>query len=158
MSLSLEGVRDWDLWDFSECTRMTFACVQGCIHGNTQACFRWYMACNFTWQHFFEKSLLKSFTFLSTVPMALFQQNQPILPFPSVCLIGWHKVQLKQSVPLIWRMLWMLLCPVLRAQGLRQHPQWAAPWQQNSLWNWRCEPVIAVWMGDGRRGKGKYPF
>lgn len=50
-----------------------------------------FQVCNFISHYFFKKSLLNSFTILSTVPMALSQQKQPILLCPSVCLTWWQK-------------------------------------------------------------------
>lgn len=102
---------------------------------------------NFTSHYFFKKSLLNSFTFPSTVPKALSQQNNA---FFCVLQCVWHGdrsvAKAIDARDLVVAMDFVSL--VFRARRHSQHLQGAIPWLQNSGQNWKCEMIITVWMGD----------
>lgn len=144
---------------------MTFACIHGCIHGHIKAHCRWYMDVTLHDTISFKNNFwIPLLSFVHFLQYSLSKTN----PFFHFLQCVWHHdLTYCQRIQFPWSGGWHGCCSLLcsrHAESRSQDLQGATAWQQNSGWNWRCEMVIAIWMGDrgvgdrGGRRKGKHPF
>lgn len=134
---------------------MTFACIHGCTHGHIKAHCRWYMDVTLHDTISFKNNFwIPLLSFVHFLQYSLSKTN----PFFHFLQCVWHhdltycqRIQFPRSGG--WHGCCSLLCS-RHAESRSQDPQGATAWQQNSGWNWRCEMVIAIWMGDRGLGGG----